>query len=463
MGPTVPALRGRGFDGASRDGRPRAFATLYDRHGRMAYSLAYRMMGEKQEAEDVVQEAFIKVWRSAGGYRVGRGSVRTWILSVVRNRGIDQIRSHGRRGKMQDKVEASAPTSEPSEAFAETWKNAQQEQVREALNTTSSGAAEDTGAGVLLGLHPRRDSRASRPAPRDGQGPDEARAAEAPRLLPSARRGGAQMNGMDQERFEDLKDAYVLGALPEEERLEFEQYLVAHPDLQLEIEELGTVAGLLALSPQEQEPPPELRRRIMDTVEAEAVRPRTSQPPILARRAVGCRGGRDLALAAATMLVIGLFSWSMLLQGEVRDLQGRVQSLQSQPQGPQMIALGGGGTKQGARAELVTLEGGRAVLVAENMPPVPEGKTYQIWVIKDDTPKPSGLFEPRGFDRGRGREPRGGGRRRGGDGRARGRLEEADDRSDNGGQGQNSLVGEACRTNAFSSSEGADPTYPLRA
>ena len=112
-----------------------AFAALYDRHGRMAYTLAYRMMGEKQEAEDVVQEAFIKVWRSAGGYRVGRGSVRTWILSIVHNRGIDHLRSHARRGRMQDKVEASAPASEPSEAFAESWKNTQQEQVREALNT----------------------------------------------------------------------------------------------------------------------------------------------------------------------------------------------------------------------------------------------------------------------------------------------------------------------------------------
>jgi RNA polymerase sigma-70 factor, ECF subfamily len=116
-------------------GDAEAFATLYDRHGRMAYSLAYRIMGEKQEAEDVIQEAFIKVWRSAGGYRVGRGSVRTWILSIVHNRGIDQIRSHASRGRMQEKVEASTPHSEPSEAFAETWKNTQQEQVREALNT----------------------------------------------------------------------------------------------------------------------------------------------------------------------------------------------------------------------------------------------------------------------------------------------------------------------------------------
>jgi anti-sigma-K factor RskA len=203
------------------------------------------------------------------------------------------------------------------------------------------------------------------------------------------------MNGMDQERFEDLKDSYVLGALPEEERLEFERYLMAHPDLQAEVEDLGTVAGLLAFSPREQEPPPELRHRIMATVEAEAAHPHTSRRSWLAGlwEAVGVR---DLALAAAAVLVIGLFSWSMLLQGEVRDLQGRVQNLQSQPQGPQMIALGGRGTKQGTRAELVTLEGDRAVLVAENMPPVPEGKTYQIWVIKGDTPQPSGLFEPRG-------------------------------------------------------------------
>jgi RNA polymerase sigma-70 factor (ECF subfamily) len=114
-------------------GDAEAFAALYDRHGRVAYSLAYRMVGEKQEAEDVVQEAFIKVWRSAGGYRVGRGSVRTWILSIVRNSGLDRIRSRASRGRMLDKAEASAPTSEPSEAFSEAWRNTQQARVREAL------------------------------------------------------------------------------------------------------------------------------------------------------------------------------------------------------------------------------------------------------------------------------------------------------------------------------------------
>src|SRR5919112_1657120 len=75
-------------------------------------------------------------WGAGGWFDcVGGGAGRAWILSIVRNRGIDHIRSRASRGKMQDKVEASAPTSEPSEAFAETWKNAQQEQVRDALNT----------------------------------------------------------------------------------------------------------------------------------------------------------------------------------------------------------------------------------------------------------------------------------------------------------------------------------------
>jgi len=112
-----------------------AFAALYDRHSRAGYSLAYRMMGEKQAAEDLTQDAFLKVWRSAGGYRSERGSVRTWILSIVHNRGIDQIRSLASRRRTQDRVEQAAPRSQPSEAFAEAWRNRQRDQIREALNT----------------------------------------------------------------------------------------------------------------------------------------------------------------------------------------------------------------------------------------------------------------------------------------------------------------------------------------
>ncbi len=110
-----------------------AFAGLYDRHSRASYSLAYRMMGERQAAEDLVQEVFLSVWRAAGSYRAERGSVRTWILSIVRNRGIDQLRTMASRRRVHDRVEATASVAQPSEAFAETWRNSQREQVREAL------------------------------------------------------------------------------------------------------------------------------------------------------------------------------------------------------------------------------------------------------------------------------------------------------------------------------------------
>jgi anti-sigma-K factor RskA len=198
---------------------------------------------------------------------------------------------------------------------------------------------------------------------------------------------------MDHARFEELKEVFVLGALPEEERREFEDYLAHHPERQAEIEELSMVAGLLALSPEEHEPSPELRQRIMGVVGAEAVHPVESRRSWLTWIGELLRV-RNLALGAAAVLVIGLLSWSMLLRGEVQDLQGRVQSLQDQPQEPQMVELGGAGTQKGARAEVITFEGNRAVLVVEDMPPVPEDKTYQIWVIEEDVPKPSGLFEP---------------------------------------------------------------------
>ena len=72
---------------------PEAFEVLFDRHGGAAYSLAYRVVGERSAAEDVTQEAFISVWRSGARFDHARGSVRAWLLSIVRNRAIDTLRA----------------------------------------------------------------------------------------------------------------------------------------------------------------------------------------------------------------------------------------------------------------------------------------------------------------------------------------------------------------------------------
>jgi RNA polymerase sigma-70 factor (ECF subfamily) len=65
---------------------------VYDRHSAPAFSLAYRMVGTRNAAEDVVQEAFLSLWRAADRYDATRGSVRTWILGIVHNRAIDALR-----------------------------------------------------------------------------------------------------------------------------------------------------------------------------------------------------------------------------------------------------------------------------------------------------------------------------------------------------------------------------------
>jgi anti-sigma-K factor RskA len=202
------------------------------------------------------------------------------------------------------------------------------------------------------------------------------------------------VSAMDHERFDELKDAFVLGALPDAERREFEEYLAEHSERQAEIDELGTVAGLLALSSQEQEPTPELRRRIMEVVEAEADRPRVESRRSWPERIREFLGVRGLALGAAALLVIGLFSWNMILQREIQELQEQAERPQTL-QDSRMVALKGPGEAHGARAEVMILHNVRAVLMAEDMPPVPEEKTLQIWVIEDKIPKPGGLFEPK--------------------------------------------------------------------
>jgi RNA polymerase sigma-70 factor, ECF subfamily len=73
-------------------GDAQAFAVLYERHAGVAFSLAFRMCGRSAIAEEVVQEAFLSLWRSGARYDRARGSVRTWILGIVHNRGIDTLR-----------------------------------------------------------------------------------------------------------------------------------------------------------------------------------------------------------------------------------------------------------------------------------------------------------------------------------------------------------------------------------
>ena len=74
-----------------------AFGQLFDRYNQLALNLAARVLNERQEAEDVVQEVFLQIWRDASSYRQERGNVSTWIVAIARSRAIDKLRSRKAR------------------------------------------------------------------------------------------------------------------------------------------------------------------------------------------------------------------------------------------------------------------------------------------------------------------------------------------------------------------------------
>jgi RNA polymerase sigma-70 factor, ECF subfamily len=118
------------------EGNPRAFELLFDRHGGAAFSLAYRMVGDRVAAEDISQEAFLSIWRSRMRYDPARGSVRTWVLGIVHNRAIDGLRrgaSHERRREQLDGVEERHEA--PERTDVEAARREQARSVHSALDT----------------------------------------------------------------------------------------------------------------------------------------------------------------------------------------------------------------------------------------------------------------------------------------------------------------------------------------
>ena len=116
------------------DGDARAFEVVFDRHADAAFSLAYRMCGRRGAAEDVVQEAFLSLWRSGARYDRARGSVRSWILGVVRNRTIDLFRREAPRTGRDVHAEGAVEGMPAADDVAgEAERRADARQVRSAL------------------------------------------------------------------------------------------------------------------------------------------------------------------------------------------------------------------------------------------------------------------------------------------------------------------------------------------
>lgn len=80
-----------------REQPPAGMAALYDRYGRLVFSMALRIVQDRGAAEEVTQDVFLRCWRNLDRYQPSQGSLVSWLLSIAHNRAIDELRS--RRGK----------------------------------------------------------------------------------------------------------------------------------------------------------------------------------------------------------------------------------------------------------------------------------------------------------------------------------------------------------------------------
>jgi len=118
-------------------GEPNALATLYDRYRGLAYSLALRVTGDAGLAEDVLQEAFLGVWRNAGRYSSVRASPRTWILSIVHHRAIDALRRRRPTTELPDSDAAPPVSLVLPDVWPEVAGRLDRERIRRALAALS--------------------------------------------------------------------------------------------------------------------------------------------------------------------------------------------------------------------------------------------------------------------------------------------------------------------------------------
>lgn len=113
-----------------------AMEPLYQRYNRILYSLVYRMVADHQVAEDLLQDAFLSIWRRATSYSPQSGAVRSWLISIVHHRTIDYLRAVRRRSVMKETPLEDAELDERisfPDAWEETWRSEQSSQVRAAL------------------------------------------------------------------------------------------------------------------------------------------------------------------------------------------------------------------------------------------------------------------------------------------------------------------------------------------
>ena len=114
-------------------GDEQALAFIYDRYRLILFGLILRILHDRQEAEDVLQETFLQVWRRAADFDATRGRAFTWLVTIARSRALDRLRALGSRARTAEEVVAHSTNDHVGDAAAEAVTSEQQKIVRQAL------------------------------------------------------------------------------------------------------------------------------------------------------------------------------------------------------------------------------------------------------------------------------------------------------------------------------------------
>jgi anti-sigma-K factor RskA len=192
----------------------------------------------------------------------------------------------------------------------------------------------------------------------------------------------------ESRELHDLAAAYALDSLDDTERRDFEQHLEDCTVCAQEIDSLRYAAGALAYAVESPAPPPELRARLLERVQAE--RP-PNVVPMRRRRLLLPAVATVAAVAACAAIAFGV--WAATLSSDLdRERQARSGAAQV------INVLGSTDARRlefaGQEGQLVVRPSGEAVLVVDGLPPAPAGKTYEAWVVPEGSaPLPAGIFD----------------------------------------------------------------------
>ena len=109
-----------------------ALAAIYDRYRLILFGLVLRILNDRQEAEDILQETFVQIWRRAGDFDESRGRVFTWLVTIARSRALDRLRALSSRARVADEA-AQLPRYEVGDASTDALRSEQSTIVRRAL------------------------------------------------------------------------------------------------------------------------------------------------------------------------------------------------------------------------------------------------------------------------------------------------------------------------------------------